>query len=284
MPDTTGFLDGLDMDIEEAKEYMNEVSEDTEVEEEETYSDDGVTDATEDTEEEVVEETPTIEETIDYSYNHRTTPIPKASVEAIGKALGYSPEEVVTILQKGSNYDTLSSRQQPYEGLIEQIRGYAADNGMELADAVTKMQDALNVVSAGKYVNQIKAKYPNAPAQMVQEMAIQQAREANRQASVNRQTKLENESKATEERMWTSFFANHPDARPETLSPRMLQALENHEDPERVYMAERYEALQKELNDLKQKSSNSSRSTGSAKTTSGRTEQNDSFLDGFLGG
>jgi hypothetical protein len=270
-PDTTGFEDGFAMDVEDIQDELataEDVAETTEVEDE--------TDS-----EPIEESTPTIEETIDYSYNHKTTPIPKASVEAIGKALGYSPEEVVTILQKGSNYDTLSSRQQPYEGLIEQIRGYATDNGLELPDAVKKMQDALDVVSAGKYVNELRKQYPNSDPRLIQDMAIQKAREASRTNAVNRQTKLENETKATEERMWTSFFQNHPEAKPETLSPRMLQALETHEDPERVYMLERYEALEKELNQLKQNSSNASRSTGSAKKSSGATPK-DEFLDAFL--
>jgi hypothetical protein len=269
-PDTTGFEDGFAMDVEDIQDELATAEDVAEtVEEEETDS------------EPIEESTPTIEETIDYSYNHKTTPFPKASVEAIGKALGYSPEEVVTILQKGSNYDTLSSRQQPYEGLIEQIRGYATDNGLELPDAVKKMQDALDVVSAGKYVNELRKQYPNSDPRLIQDMAIQKAREASRTNAVNRQTKLENETKATEERMWTSFFQNHPEAKPETLSPRMLQTLETHEDPERVYMLERYEALEKELNQLKQNSSNASRSTGSAKKSSGATPK-DEFLDAFL--
>ena len=275
MPDTTGFEEGFAMDVDEILEEL-----DTEEEVEETPEE--VEEVEEETSEEVEESAPIIEEMIDYSYNHKTTPIPKASVEAIGKALGYSPEEVVTILQKGSNYDTLQSRQAPYDGLIEQIKGYATDNNMELPQAVQKMQDALNVVSAGRYVNEIKQMYPNAPAQMVQELAIARAREASRQSAVSRQQTSEREEKANEERMWTSFFSNHPEARPETLSPRMLQALENKEDPERVYMAEQYEALQKELTELKQASSNAARSTGSAKKTSGSTPK-DEFLDAFLG-
>lgn len=274
MPDTTGFEEGFEMDVDDIREEM-EAEEET-VETVEEPAEESETEV-----EEVEEAAPTTEEFIDYSYNHKTTPIPKASVEAIGKALGYSPEEVVTILQKGSNYDTLSSRQQPYEGLISQIRGYADDNSMEIGDAVKKMQDALNVVSAGRYVNEIRQKYPNAPPQMIQELAIAQAREASRQSAMTRQQNVEKTQKANEERMWTDFFTNHPEARPETLSPRMLQALENQEDPERVYMAERYEALQKELTELKQNSSNASRSTGSAKKTSGTTPR-DEFLDAFL--
>lgn len=271
MPDTTGFMDGFEMDVDEINEELEEeVEEIAEPEPEEI----------EDTEP-VEEETPTIEETIDFNYNHRTTPIPRASAEAIGKALGYSPEEVVTILQKGSNYDTLLSRQSPYDGLIEQIRGYATDNNMELPDAVKKMQDALNVVSAGRYVNEIRQKYPNAPQQMIQELAIAQAREASRTSAATRQQTAERQAKAAEEKQWTDFFYNHPEARPENLSPRMLQALENQEDPERVYMAERYEALQKELQELKQNTSNASRSTGSARKTSGSTPR-DEFLDAFL--
>lgn len=278
IPDTTGFLEGLNMDASDIEAELaseeeldsNLATEDVEEEEIEEVS------------EPIEEETPTIEETIDYSYNHKTTPIPKASVEVIGKALGYSPEEVITILQKGSNYDTLTSRQQPYEGLIEQIRGYATDNGLELPDAVKKMQDALDVVSAGKYVNELRKQYPNSDPRLIQDMAIARAREASKQSATERQQNAEREQKNTEEKMWTEFFANHPEARPENLSPRMLQALENHEDPERVYMLERYDALNKELEQLKQKTGNASRSTGSAKRTSSAAPR-DEFLDAFFG-
>lgn len=280
IPDTTGFLEGLAMNVEDIDtEEVEEVSEPEEVEDDLDLDDD---DEVED-ETPVEEPTPTIEETIDYSYNHKTTPIPKSSVEAIGKALGYTPEEVVTILQKGSNYDTLVSRQQPYDGLIEQIRGYATDNNLELPDAVRKMQDALDVVNAGKYVNELRQKYPNSDPRLIQDMAISRAREASKQSAAARQQNAEQIAKANEEKMWTEFFANHAEARPENLSPRMLQALENHEDPERVYMAERYAAIEKELNDLKQKSSNASRSTGSARKSSGATPK-DEFLDAFMNG
>ena len=280
-PDTTGFLEGLTeglaMDASEFEEDFTEETEPTEEEVEEVEEPEK-----EETPEKVEESTPTIEEMIDYSYNHKTTPIPKASVEAIGKALGYSPEEVVTILQKGSNYDTLMSRQQPYDELIEQIRGYATDNGMELPDAVKKMQDALDVVSAGKYVAELRQKYPNSDPRLIQDMAIRYAREASRQAATTRQQTAEKEQKDIEEKRWTDFFYNHPEARPENLSPRMLQALENQEDPERVYMAERLETLQKEYDQLKQKTGNESRSTGSAKRTSSAAQKDD-FLDAFFG-
>lgn len=269
--DTTNtFEEGFNMDVEDidedVDEDMDEESPEVNVESEQEES----TPAAE------VNATPT-EETIDYSYNHSTTPLPRASVEAIGKALGFSPEEVVTRLQKGSNYDTLMSRQQPYDPLIEQIRTYAADNSMDVKGAINKVQDALNVVSAGKYVAEIRQKYPNAPPQMIQELAVARAREASRTSAIQRQQMSEQDR----ERAWVSFFNAHPDAKAATLSPRMLEALDKGEDPEKVYSEERISLLQKELNELKQKTDNASRSTGSAKTTSG-AQQKDAFLDGFL--
>lgn len=229
-------------------------------------------------------ESESINETIPYSYNHKTTDLPLKAVKDIATALGMSEQDVVMTLQKGSNYDTLQGRQTPYENAINRINRYADVNGMSREEAIAKAIDALDILDASKYLDEIKRQYPTAPQQMIQDMALMKVRQdANLPTPTETKEKeAADKQEAEREEMWTSFFKAHPDVKADTLSPRMLQALENYENPELVYMSEQNALLQKKLNELQEKSSRKARSTGTAKSNVGQAGY-DAFLDGYSG-
>lgn len=222
-------------------------------------------------------------ETIPYSYNHKTTDLPLGAVTAIAKALGMEAQDVVTTLQKGSNYDTLQGRQTPYEDAITRINRFADMNGVSREEAIAKAIDALDIVDASKYLDEIKRQYPTAPQGMIQEMALMRVRQDASRPTPTETKEMEAAEKQEKERegMWTSFFRAHPDVKADNLSPRMLQALENYENPELVYMSEQNALLQKQLSELQEKSSRKARSTGTAKSNTGQAGY-DAFLDGYL--
>lgn len=238
--------------------------------------------------EETVEETPSepvpeVPETIAYTYNSRRTDLPYNAVNDIAGKLGMTPEAVVTILQKGSNYDSMLQRTQPYENLMGQIRRYATNNNLDTNAAVEKVLNALNVAQSTKYLEELRKQYPAAPPQLLQEFAMAKAKEG---ARVEMEAETANQERIAEEnrqRMWVAFFRNHAGegVTGDNLSPRMLEALRDGEDPEVVYQQEANAQLRKQIEQLTKKASNGQRSTGSAKGTSGPTKS-DPFLDAYL--
>ena len=240
-----------------------------------------VTEGTETTEESTSAQ-PDMGETIAYTYNHATTQLPKDAVAKVAAAMQMDENALITMMQKGNNYDTLMQRQQTYVPLINAIQSYAKDNGIGVDAALKKVMDAFSVVSSERTARDIRKQYPNANPAMVQELARYRA-EQERQNKAR--TEAQNQAEAMENQRrdaWVSFFKAHPDVTSENLSPRMLEALSNNENPELVFAQEQIANLTKMNNELMQKNSNAERSPGSAKKTSGSKPDSD-FMMGFFG-
>ena len=227
-------------------------------------------------------EQPEVSETIPYTYNHATTQLPLGAVKNIAEALKMDEQSIVELLEKGSNYDVLASRQKPYFPLIKKINDYAKENGIDAAAAIQKTMDAFDVVASEKYARELRKQYPTASPEMLNELARSRAAQA-RQQKLKEDARSEAEAVETQRRdRWVSFFRSHPDVSSDNLSERMLQALANNEDPELIFMQEQNSYLSKQNNELLQKQSNASRSPGSAKKTSGGKQVSD-FMSGFWG-
>ena len=273
--DTSGFLEGF-----LGQDYAPETS-DTEAEEQSSApAKEAETPDTTAEEASPVTKVEESEETIPYTYNHNTAQLPKAAVSQIAQTLGLSERDVTNLLQKGSNYDTLSARQKPYWGLISRVNDFAKETGVDTATALAKAIETLDMLAANQYVQDIRRQYPSSNMNMVNELARNRAAQAReeriRQDEINRAQAAEAERRDK----WVSFFHNHADVKSENLSDRMLQALANNEDPELVYAQEQNTLLTKEKNDLLQQQSNASRSPGSAKKTATGAQASD-FMSGF---
>jgi hypothetical protein len=225
---------------------------------------------------------PDLGDTIAYTYNHATTQLPRSAVTGIASALKMDENALITMLQKGNNYDTLVQRQQTYVPLINAIQSYARDNGIGTDAALKKVMDAFSVVSSERYARDIRKQFPNAAPAMVQELARNRAAQA-AQAKAREDAQSQAEAAENQRReQWVSFFKAHPDVTSESLSPRMLEALSNNENPELVFAQEQIANLTKMNDELRQKTSNAARSPGSARQTSGSKPTSD-FMAGFFG-
>ena len=242
---------------------------------------DPVTEEAETTEESTSAQ-PEVSDTIAYTYNHATTHLPKSAVTGIASALKMEPDALIAMMQKGNNYDVLMQRQQTYVPLINAIQSYAKDNGIGVDAALKKVMDAFSVVSSERTARDIRKQYPNANPAMVQELAKYRTAQAQQEkARAEAQSQAEAFENQRRDR-WVSFFRNHTDVTSENLSPRMLEALSNNEDPELVFAQEQIANLTKMNDELRQKNSNAERSPGSAKKTSSGKPSSD-FMQGFFG-
>ena len=225
---------------------------------------------------------PEVSDTIPYTYNHATTQLPRSAVTGIASALKLDEDTVVKMLQKGSNYDALVQRQQPYEPLYKAIRSYAKDNNIDPSTALKKVMDAFDVVASERYARELRKQYPGTPPAVLQELARNRAAQAQQEKARNEAQSAAEAQENSRREMWVPFFRNHPEVTSENLSPRMLEALQNGENPELIYAQERIENLTKQNEELLQKQSNASRSPGSARKTSGSSGGSD-FMQGFFG-
>ena len=240
-----------------------------------------VTEETETTDESTSAQ-PDLGDTIAYTYNHATTQLPKSAVTGIASALKMDENALITMMQKGNNYDALMQRQQTYVPLINAIQSYAKDAGIGVDAALKKVMDAFSVVSSERYARDIRKQYPNAAPAMVQELARNRAAQAQQaKARADEQSAAEAAENQRREQ-WVGFFKAHPEVRSEDLSPRMLEALSNNENPELVFAQEQIANLTKMNDELRQKTSNAARSPGSARQTSGSKPSSD-FMAGFFG-
>ena len=223
-----------------------------------------------------------VSDTIPYTYNHTTTQLPRAHVAEVAKALNVDADTLVSMLQKGNNYDTLSQRQEPYFPLIRKINDYAKENGMDSNAAIEKIMGAFDIVANEKYARDLRRQYPGAAPDLLNEVAKSRAEAARQQNRLDAERKEAEAAESERKEKWVGFFKAHPDVTSESLSERMLQALANHEDPELVYAQEQNSLLSKQNSELLQKQSNASRSPGSARKTSGGKPTSD-FMAGFWG-
>lgn len=262
--ESSAFMDGFMNAGTDEPEVSEPVAEETETTEESTSAQ------------------PDVGETIAYTYNHATTQLPKDAVAKVAAAMQMDENALITMMQKGNNYDTLMQRQQTYVPLINAIQSYAKDNGIGVDAALKKVMDAFSVVSSERTARDIRKQFPNANPAMVQELAKYRTAQA-QQDKARAEAQSQAEAMEIQRRdAWVGFFRNHPDVSTESLSPRMLEALSNNENPELVYAQEQIANLQKVNNELMQKNSNAERSPGSAKKTSGSKPDSD-FMRGFFG-
>ena len=287
MADTADIMleETADVEIGNETDFLAAFDEETEAEE--TAEASAAEEETEETEGETAptEEAVEAPQTIAYNFNRKTTALPLAAVSDIAAALGMEPNALVAQLQKGGNYDAMYSvmeRQKPFASIMDKLAAFADSNGMTHDTAADKLMEAITYASAAQYAQALQRQYPDAPQQLIKQLALKQAREA-QTASVAQQAETAAAAQEEQRRAkWVSFFNNHAaeGLTAEKLSERMVQALQNGEDPETVYMAEKNANLEKQLKELQQKQLNAKRSTGSAKTTASASVVDD-FLQAF---
>ena len=288
MDDTAAIMleEAADVEIGNETDFLAAFDEETEAEDMADAS--AAEEETEEAEGETAPEEEAVEapQTIAYNFNRKTTELPLAAVSDIAAALGMEPNALVAQLQKGGNYDAMYSvmqRQQPYAGVLDRFANYAQRNGFTHEDAANRLLQAVELAESAAYAQRLREAYPDAPQQLIRELAMRKAREereANVAQSTAQQTQQQEDAR---KQKWVAFFNNHAaeGITADKLSERMLNALRDGEDPETVYMAEKNANLEKQLKELQQKQLNAKRSSGSAKTTASAAATDD-FMLGFF--
>ena len=248
---------------EETTEETTEVEE-TEDEAEETEDEE----ETEEADEETTEE----EETVDFKYFGQTSKLNKIAVEVVGEGMGKSVDEVITLLQKGANYDNTK---------------YAEANGMNRQEYIKFLEDQLPSLAESIQRNKVSSEHPEWDDEKV-ELAVKLNLKEMNTARAEKEQKEKEEAEFELYKPHLEFLKKYPDV---TEYPDEVAAeIENGISPIVAYEAylQKQEYEQK-INELNKKIAKEERKQKNKATTTGSLKENDGdnetdwFSEGLFG-
>lgn len=261
---------------------FDEVMQDTtaEVDSETSVDYDNLFDFTEeDSEEETVEETTETEETVDFKYFGQTSKLNKSAIEKIGAGMGKNADEVVSLLQKGANYEN-----SPLHKLIDK---YADANGMNREEYIKFLEDGLPGLAENIQRNKVMGEHPDWDEEKV-ELAVKLNLSKMNTAKAEREAKAKEDAEYEAQKPFLEFIAKYPDVK--EFSKEVEEQIKKGVSPITAYESyiqkKEYEAKLEELNKQiakeEKKAKNKAKSTGSLKENDGDSEE-DWFSKGLFG-
>lgn len=204
-------------------------------------------------------------------------------------------EEAVTLAQKGMNYDKVAAERDRLravpknEKALEVIEEFARMNGMTADQYVEFLQNQQKRIVADREMNGIREKYPDAPEELLKEVAETRIESRRRQAA-EKDAAQKTQAEEDARKPWADLLREYPEIKkaedlPEDvvadirsgLSP--VDAMRRHQIKEKD---KEIAALKARLEARETNEKNKKRSVGSAASTAANAEK-DAFLSGFDG-
>ena len=268
----------FDLTEDDSEEETAEETTEEEETEEETESEE----ETEETAEETTEE----EETVDFKYFGQTSKLNKSAIEKIGAGIGKNADEVVSLLQKGANYDN-----SPVHKLIDK---YAEANGMNREEYIKFLEDGLPGLAENIQRNKVMSEHPDWDEEKV-ELAVKLNLKEIKTAKAEKEQKAKEDAEFEAYKPHLEFIKKYPDVKEypkevaedieKGISP--IVAYESYLQKQEIQkLKEEYEEKINELNKKnakeERKKKNKATTTGSLKENDG-DDENDSFIVGLFG-
>lgn len=280
MQDTTAEVDSeTSVDYDNLFDFTEEDSEEETVEEttetEESQEETEVEDEAEETDEETTEE----EETVDFKYLGQTSKLNKSAIEKIGAGMGKNADEVVSLLQKGANYEN-----SPLHKLIDK---YAEANGMNREEYVKFLENGLPGLAETIQRNKVMGEHPDWDDEKV-ELAVKLNLSKMNTAKAEREAKAREDAEFELYKPHLEFLKKYPDVK--EYPDEVAADIENGISPIVAYesfiqkqeYAAKMEELNKQIAKEEKKAKNKAKSTGSLKENDGDSEE-DWFSKGLFG-
>lgn len=280
MQDTTAEVDSeTSVDYDNLFDFTEEDSEEETVEEttetEESQEETEVEDEAEETDEETTEE----EETVDFKYFGQTSKLNKSAIEKIGAGMGKNADEVVSLLQKGANYEN-----SPLHKLIDK---YADANGMNREEYVKFLEDGLPGLAENIQRNKVMGEHPDWDEEKV-ELAVKLNLSKMNTAKAEREAKAKEDAEFELYKPHLEFLKKYPDVKeyPDEVAADIEKGISPIVAYESYVQKQEYAAKMEELNKQiakeEKKAKNKAKSTGSLKENDGDSEE-DWFSKGLFG-
>ena len=280
MQDTTAEVDSeTSVDYDNLFDFTEEDSEEETVEEttetEESQEETEVENEAEETDEETTEE----EETVDFKYFGQTSKLNKSAIEKIGAGMGKNADEVVSLLQKGANYEN-----SPLHKLIDK---YADANGMNREEYIKFLEDGLPGLAENIQRNKVMGEHPDWDEEKV-ELAVKLNLSKMNTAKAEREAKAKEDAEFELYKPHLEFLKKYPDVKeyPDEVAADIEKGISPIVAYEAFIQKQEYAAKMEELNKQiakeEKKAKNKAKSTGSLKENDGDSEE-DWFSKGLFG-
>lgn len=213
-----------------------------------------------------------------------------------GEDKALSQEEAITMAQKGMNYDKVFGELQGFRQHFKNtddlniLIEMANSAGLDVPQYLQRMQDFQNNAMIQNIADTLKGKYPDAPEELLKEMAKNQFE---KQSSEKRQQKIDTETakqKADRENLIHQIQAlesEYPDVDVQNLPDEVIERAQRGETLLSAYRAydlkqlkDQLSSYSTEINALKKNQTNRQKTTGSL-TGKGGSETLDAFMEGF---
>lgn len=279
MQETTAEVDSetsYDYDNLFALEDSEEETAEETTEAEETEDEATETEEAEETEE-TPEETTEEEETVEFKFFGQTSQLNKPAIEKIGAGLGKSADEVIALLQKGTNYEN-----SPLHKLMDK---YADANGMSRQEYIKFLEDGLPGLAENIQRNKITNEHPDWDEEKVN-LAVQLNLSKMNMAKAEKEAKEKEDAEYEMNRPHLEFMAKYPNVREypkevaEDINKGIAPIVAYEAYLQRQEYAAKLEELNKQIAKQQKKERNKAKTTGSLKDNDADNEK-DWFSEGL---
>lgn len=235
------------------------------------------------------------QESIEYKDVKGVRQLPKAAVEAVATSLGVSAADIVTLLQKGGNYDHAVTYN-PDSRLLAEL---AAENGMDLGAYRNWLRNQHNTILTERETQRLRSQYPDGSDQLIRDLAkrnVEQARamQQQREAQARAQGQQEQKSKMVEG--FSKLYRDFPEIKgPEGIPKEVMDDIRAGAAPSEAYLryqnrqaeakaaetAKTIEELNQKIRVMEQNGKNRAAASPSAQASAAE-EGRDDFLRGFF--
>lgn len=218
------------------------------------------------------------EETLDYKYLGKVTPLPQKEVSVIAEKLGLKAEDVITQLQKGANYD-----ESPSKKIVHRL---ALANGMNDEEYMKFLGKSADTIEDMKFRSKVTEEHPDWDEEKIAMQVKLDKYEAGQRAAQQAQ-----QAKFDEHKPFIEFLAKYPDydvqkGFPDEVAADIQKGIHPIVAYESYVQKQEYENKLTEFEQRKaqekKRQENIERSVGSLKDNGGNDDK-DLFLAGLLG-
>lgn len=217
-------------------------------------------------------------------YNGQQTALPESAVLALSRALGGS--DVVSLLQKGMNYESRGQREISILDRYAQAGGY--DTRAAYLDA---MEQQLTQHRIDTEVKRLQEQYPNTPEEALRpiaertvgERAAQEKQQAEQTARQRQQQEFQKKG-AEMTRPWMEFLRAYPGVDPKSLDKEFFELVNSGLHPQAAYERQQAERAKAEAEKLKEQIKAVEKNSRNRQQTAGSMASDGDKADAFLSG
>ena len=202
------------------------------------------------------------------------TPTPKIKYKYNHEDMEMDSEEAPEWIQKGKNYDHVKDK----------LTALEADPRLPQHARMKQLADSYGMTE-DEYLGALQQQYFDSTAEKQGLTPAQVQRDYELNAREQAQTQRDNTSatQRQQDKMYSNFTSNFPDAEPESITPDTWAKVEAGMDLTTAYVQQQNTELQAQVKALKQNETNAGRSPVKGATTHGSKEiaTKDPFLMGF---